>query len=369
VAQIVDRQRAAGLFGGQVAMTTYVPDDFSSVEIRTRTWIPESNDPDWKRYLERSEPREPRVWSSLPDTTFAHATAPSSGVDLLWFVFKLTASTMHGDVASMESDFRETMGMDLEKELMPALGREVAFAMTYRAAPPAGKRGRRGDGPFAVPGFVLGVELKDVATVKRAVDRALEIAEEKIRESDPSTPAKLFVRETHEGADVVRLVLPPEAQEQVPVHPALAIHDGYLFVSSEVDALIAGIDARNGKAKSLADSPVFARATATLEKKCASFALLDWSRMVDQIAAYEPQIATMLARADLTPPEFPANGDAEEWQRRKKAYEKKIADGNASGDAKAKKWLEAARVIDFIGSSSRVEGRTGESTMIVKFAE
>jgi hypothetical protein len=309
----------------------------------------------------------------LPDTTIAHATAPSAGVDLLWFMFKFVTATLHGDIASIESGFRESMGMDLEKELLPALGRELAVAVTYRAAPPeasAPKRAPRGGGgPTVLPGLVIGIELKDVATVKKAVDRAIELAEEAIRENDPSSGAKPFVRESHGGAEIIRFVLPPEAQEEVPVHPALALHDGYLFVSSDVDALIAGIDARNGKGKSLADSPVFARATATLEKKCAGFALLDWSRMIDQIAAYEPQIATMLARADAKPPAFPANGDADEWQRRTKAYEQKVADGKATGAAKAKKWLEAARVIDFVGSSSRIEGRTGESTMIVKFAE
>jgi hypothetical protein len=364
-----DTQRSAGLVGGQIALTTYVADDFSSIEIRTRSSLPEPKDPDWKRYIERSEPREPLSWNALPDTTFAHVTAPSSGVDLLWFVFKFTVATMHADLASIESDFRQSMGMDLEKELLPALGREVVCAMTFCKAPPAGKHGPRGDGPILVPGFVLGVEVKDVATVKRAVDRALEIAEEKIRESDPSTPAKLFVREPHDGAEIVRVTMPPEAQEAVTFQPALALHDGYLFVSTDFDAIRAGVDARNGKGKSLADSPAFARATASLDKKCASFALLDWPKMVDQIAEYEPQIATLFARSESKYPDFPANGDAEEWQRRMKAYEQKIAEGKTAGVEKAKKWIDALRVVDFVGSSSRVDGRTSEATMIVKFAE
>ena len=41
--------------------------------------------------------------------------------------------------------------------------------------------------------------------------------------------------------------------------PALALHDGCLVVASDPDTLHAEIDARSGKAKSLADSPALAQ--------------------------------------------------------------------------------------------------------------
>jgi hypothetical protein len=114
---------------------------------------------------------------------------------------------------------------------------------------------------------------------------------------------------------------------------------------------------------------VFVRAAAALEKKCASFALLDWSKTLDQVAAYEQQLGELFARADAKYPDYPANGDADEWQRRVKEFEEKRAARATSGAEKARKWIAAARVVDFIGTSTRIEGRTSDSTTVVRFAE
>jgi cytochrome c5 len=360
-----------GSKGARVSLAAYVPDDFSSIELFARSTMPEALDEDARRLAANFEPRESRCWSALPDTTICHMTYPGGGVDLLWAGIKMGLKAAKADMKEVEASFREQMGMDLENELIPALGHEFAFACTYRASGAAAGGGarRRGGPEIVVPGFVLGIEVKDAATVRKAVDRALELAEDAISEGDPSAAGKLFVREAHDGAEIVRLELPPEAQDGFPMRPALAIHGGYLILSSEIDVLRAGIDARNGKAKSLADTPAFARATAALDKKCTAFGLVDWPRLLDQIDVYAPQIGQLLARVGAKYPDYPADGDQDEWQRRVKAYEKEMQDAQRTAGEKASKWIDSFRVVEYVGTSSKIDGRTGVSTTIVKFAE
>jgi len=366
--ETLDKQLPAEAVGTQMAFAAYVSDDFSSLEVRARIALPESKDGE-RLVPDGLEPREPRSWSMMPDSTIASASYPSCGVDLFWAGFKLGMRAGKVDLKQIENSFRDSMGMDLEKELLPALGHEISIAVTYHAADSAKKpTSRRGPG-FELPGFVLAIEVRDPVRVKQAVDRALQLAEDAIKESDPSYHGEPFVREPIAGADAVRLVLPPDAQESLPVHPALAIHDGFLLVSTEVDVLRACIEAGGGKGKGLSSTAAFTKATAALDKKCAAFSLLDWRRACDQVEVYAPQLGGVVNGGDVKYPDFPSDGNADEWQRRVKEYEKQMNDAKAAGAEKAKKWIDACRVIDFVGSSSRMDSRVIESVMLVKFAE
>lgn len=354
--------------GGRVAMTAYVPDDFGSFEFRTRAWPSANLTAENKRLLAlNGEERAPRCWSCLPEKTIYHAVNASSGVSTFWTVGKTLLQVAGANLAEVESSFREAMGMDLEKDLVAALGEEVSFAFTYRA-PPANEPLRAGGPPSVFPGVVIGIEVKDAATVRRAIERALELAENAIRESG-GAPTKPFVREARDGVEIVRLELPAEERASVPIQPALALHDGYLLVSSEVDSIRAGIDAKTSKAKSLADSATFARAVAAAGRRPSNFVLLDWPLLLDQVAVYAPLMGGLAPGADVPYPEFPSDGNSAEWQRRVEEYQKKVGEARAAGGATVKKWIDALRVVDYLSADSQAVGECVDSSFRVEFSK
>jgi hypothetical protein len=358
--EFLDKYRDPGLLGHDAAVAAYVPDDFSSIEVRSRVTLAEPKTDDARAFRKAVEAREPRCWASLPDTTFLNFV---TSVPVVWLSAKAFAGA---EMPDAEAKFLEKMGMDLEKDLLPALGRELSFSVTYRQAPPPRPADQGGPAVF-LPGLVFGVEVHDAAVVRKAVDRALEIAEEGLKNDPNYASVKPFSREAHDGVEIVRMEIPPAQQESVPFRPALALQDDYLLVSSDVDVLRAAVDARNGKGKRFADSPVLGRAAAVLGRKGWDYEFLDGSRFIDQIGEYAPHMGRLFV--DVTPPDYPPNGDQAEWKRRLDAYQKEMAAAQASGGEKAKAWIESFRVVDFAGLAAHVEGNVSESTMVVRFSE
>ena len=375
--QLVDVYREAGVYGNCGEVALYVPDDFSAIEVRSRVELAAAATEEGRLLrTESADMREPRCWASLPESTIVHASAPAAGVRTLWMVAKGLATLVGAKMESVESGFRDAMGMDLEKELIPALGREVFFAVTFKAAPPGPANPdtpssqqdmpspQPMDAPVVVPGIVLGIEVKDPAVVKKALDRAIELADEAIRESPNAPPQSPFVREAREGVEIVRLEMPTE---RIPLEPACALHDGFLVVTSDAATLRACVDVRMGKMPRLADTPRFSAAAGELGRKCANFMLLDWDRLADQVAVYAPMIGQGVAGADVPYPEFPDNGDQEEWRRRVAEYQKKMAEGRGAGEAKVRRWIDAFRVIDYVGQTGTSTSDAAESATVVRF--
>jgi hypothetical protein len=340
----------------------YVPDDFATIGFQARGYFePATTEGGRALRAANADAREPRCWSCLPDSTILHVSAPAAGVSTLHVAVKLLARIAGAEPGAVESSFREAMKMDLDEEFVPALGREVFFAVTFQAAPADAKPD---EPPTVVPGVVLGIEVKDAAVVKKALDRAIELGEEALRDS-PNAPAQSpFVRETHDGVDLVRVEVPGG---RLPFQPACALHDGFLLVTLDVSSLRTCVDVSKGKAPRLADTPLFAAATAELGRKCASFSLLDWNRLADQVAVYAPMLAPKIAPPDIPYPDFPENGDQEEWKRRVDEYQKKMADGRGAGEAKIRRWIDAFRVIDYVGGIATWNGDDSDSTGVVRF--
>jgi hypothetical protein len=377
-----DLYREAGAFGSSGAVAVYVPDDFAAIEVRSRMHLaPATTDDGRALRAEFTDVREPRCWASLPDSTIMHSSAPASGVRTLRVMVNAMAQILGSGKDAIDSAFREAMGMDLDKELIPALGRELYFAVTFTPAPSGAAAGKSAASttpnderqaaapdspPIVLPGIVFGIEVKDPAVVRKALDRAIELAEEAIRESQHEPGENLFSREAHEGVEIVKLTLPP-GQLPVPIEPACALHDGFLVITLHSETLRTCVDVQKGKAPRLADSPVFAAASGELGRKCASFMLLDWNRLADQVAVYAPLMGQAFAGDDVQYPEFPENGDQEEWRRRVGEYQKKLAAGRGAGEAKARRWIDAFRVVDYVGSNVTATGDTTESTFVVRF--
>jgi hypothetical protein len=377
-----DLYREAGSFGDSGAVAVYVPDDLAAIEVRSRMHLAPATTEDGRALrAEFADAREPRCWASLPDSTVLHSTAPAGGVRTLRVMINGIAETLGSGKEAIDSAFREAMGMDLDKELIPALGRELYFAVTFTPAPSGGAAGQSAAStapnderqaadpdspPIVLPGVVLGIEVKDPVVVRKALDRAIELADEAIRESQGPSAESPFSREPHEGVEIVKLTVPP-GQIPVPMEPACALHDGFLVIALQSETLRTCVDVQKGKAPRLADSPVFAAATGELSRKCASFMLLDWNRLADQVAVYAPRMGQGFAAEDVQYPDFPEDGDQEEWRRRVEEYQKKLKDGRGAGEAKARRWIDAFRVVDYLGASTACTGDVSESTFVVRF--
>jgi hypothetical protein len=345
--------------GGVISTAAYFADDLSTIEWKMRATAAESKDPDVRALMD-APAREPRVWNVLPETTILHAALPGNGVKACWYGVKSVLRKSGGGLQKAEADFRERMGMDLEKDLLPALGDEIAFAVTLR-------RNGAQPGMPPVPGVLLEIEARDLDAVRRAVDRALEVIEEESRDPTSTNKRRLFAREARGDAEIVRLDL-PEEERTLPITPGLVLLDGSLYLSTDVDLLRDLVETRLGQQPRMTDSPVFQDATGALGRSASSFLLLDWNKYLDQVAVYAPQLAELVA-SNVEPPEYPENLDDAEWRRRLAEWQKKREEAARAGVGDVTAWIDSLRVIDWIASSSKQSGTTSEATTILKFAK
>ena len=378
IQQILDLYREAGVYGDWGEVAVYVPDDFASIEMRSRLVLSKATTEDGRMLrAESADAREPRCWASLPDSTIVHGAASAAGVRTLLVFARGVASIAGADSNAITSGFRDAVGMDLEKEFLPALGREIFGAVTFTPVPPPASDSDPQNGPgnraplatepsTPIPGLVVGIEVKNADVVRKALDRALEMAEKSMLESPGGPGESPFTREDHQGVEIVRLEL-PGGQMPVAMSPACAVHDGFLLIALDHATLRTFIDVSKGKAPRLTDTPLFAAATGDLPRKCATFSLLDWNRLADQVAAYAPLLGGLVSAVDVPFPDFPEDGDQAEWKRRTEEYEKKMLAGRGQGEATVRRWIDAFRVIEYVGGTNTAAEDVSETTTIVRF--
>jgi hypothetical protein len=281
------------------------------------------------------------------------------GIPAYWESIRGSMRMMGGVDEQMEEGFREAMGMGLSSDLIPALGSELLFAVTHRA-PVTGAPDE-----VVIPGVVFGLEVRDPAVVKRALDRALELIEESMG-GDPAG-GSLVAREVKDGVEVVSVALPPDAG--IPLHPAMCLNDGLLLLSTDADVLRQCLDARSSRAPRKSESPAFTQSSATVSPRASAHFLVDWPLLVDQIQVYAPHIGRMVGGSDVPFPEYPESGDEEEWNRRLADYQAKQQAAQGTGGEKAKKWIDALRVIDWFAASGSAKGSLVEGVFMVKFSK
>ncbi len=367
--QMLDSMLAAS----RVATAVYVPADFAHVEVRARTWTREDASANARALVDSMQVREPRSWQSLPETTIGHGAMAMSLAKYFAVVREQFPAAISGDIDSGLAEADEALGMSIERDLLPALGPEVSFAMTFQAAPAPPPEIPPGmGGPPAIPGFLLFLEVQQEEVVRRAVERALELGNEAAAseggsEMDGEPAPQLFEREKYRDTEIVRMVVP---EGQMPVHPALAFHDGFLILCSDAPVLRACIDARSGQGTSVARSPLLARATERLGRTGSTYALLDWSRFMDQMSEWAPKMGGFVPGGPEVPyPEFPEDGNMEEWERRLEEHSAKQAEAAKAGSGTVRKYIDALRVIDYVGASSRGTADVQDSTFVVRFTD
>jgi hypothetical protein len=360
--QILDMYRELAVLPAHMGMATYVPDDMAYVEMRARAWMTPAAAAHPKSDV------EPHWRASLPDSTFCY-WAGAQGFSDMWRGMKLGMGSAGMEMAQIEQEFQKAIGLELEKQVIPALGDEMLFALSYV---PGRDRPNAAGGPakIAIPGITLGLGVRDEAVVRKVLDKALELARDAIRESEPDRKGDLVSTETHGGVVLFVANLTEEEQAMVPIRPALALGDGWLFVSTEADVARSMIDARRGKAPGFTASPVFKRASGLLGARNAGEYLVDWGKAMDEVREMAPMFGQFVPGGPEVPfPDFPDDGDEEEWKRRIEKYQAESEKAQSAGGERIVKWIDALRCIDHFASSSHCEGDVMDGVFAVRFSE
>lgn len=318
----------------------------------------------------------PSCRSTLPADPIAHACC---AVDLT-AAWRLITSLMDPEDASAEDVaawFGDAAGVELVTDLLPALGPEIALSI-HRSAP-ADAAPPNGGGPPspATPGFVVAIEMQRPEVVRKAIDGLLATVQAEADAAADEIGAErtpIHTRSRLNSADL--LCLDGLSDDGTPT-PALAFHGAFLLIASDESLVRASIDTAKPGARSLAANASMERALAGVAPGSAT-GFLDWNAFLDQMAEYAPVFAQYLPDEEPTdgddavpePPEYPENPRdrkaVEAWQKRMQQYQETLA---ARGAVRVRTWLDAARVIDVIGMSSRTEGAVEHVDLLIRFAK
>jgi len=144
-------------------------------------------------------------------------------------------------IGFIDEAFRDELGVDLRKEILPALGDEVSLVLF----PP------RGLG-LPVPGFVFSLEVRDEKVFAALLDRIKAAAEKEARGSLKITPTD--ITDEIKGFQIL-------APIPLAAPPIFAVHKGHLFGAHDKKQLLAVIEewGKEGSKALAADGEVFAK--------------------------------------------------------------------------------------------------------------
>ena len=349
----------AGYLGRTYAAAVWPADDLSGVEVRARVVLAQA-----PPSLAALSDAEPRCWRTLPRSTLFHWADPAAGVPVAWTAVRAAIEASDGDAAEAEQRFRESMGMDLEKEVLPALGRETFLAVAGSASPPLPGE------PPPPPRLLLGVEVRDPTRIRAAVERAVELAEDRFRaDADLGGDYRPFSRETTDGAEILLFSPPDGFFGDTQVRPALALHGGFLLVASDVSLVREAVAARNRGAMSLADAPLLQRAMTAIGRQSCGVMLLDGSALTDQLLLYAPQAPGSWAGNEVPFPDLPPDAPAEERERAEQDWVKRSEAARRDAQDAARRWIETLRVLDYVGAATHRRGNAVETTIVLRFSQ
>lgn len=310
-------------------------------------------------------------WSHLPaDTVLSFAwRLDTEGVLPMVRSLVLRDEYMREDFERGLKEVSEVMGVDVENELMPALGADMVFGIAPQSA--------EGEA-IPVPALVLSWKLNDKATVDRALQTFLANV---IPEPPPgATEEDLMEMPQHlthvVGGSTVHIVQPPQREAMQTggtLQPGYAICGDALVLSSSALAIA---NAASGGA-GYTSSPAFQRATQAVGgTEVVSFFHADLDGLVRMIGGYAPMIAQAVPTPPpdgLEPPPFPEEeADMEQWQRDYEVYQMEVMKARrAAAQQNAKRISEAceriAGWVDFWAASGKRDGEMVVGEEILKF--
>ncbi|RME74548.1 MAG: hypothetical protein D6776_05075, partial [Planctomycetota bacterium] len=226
----------------------------------------------------------------------------------------------------------ELLGVDVEEQLLPALGTDVTLSIAPQPRP--------ADAPeqaVAAPALLLTWSLDDPQVLETALGNLLERAIAPPLPPDASDEERAQAPQHHTqpvGDVTVHVIDPPAAsgvaeQTAGTVRPAYAIVGKQLVIGSSAAAVRDAVARAQGKLEgSYAASPARERAAAAVGGDAQlSFVHLDLAGLARLLDSYAPLLAQAMPPTGAGPefPEMPDNGDQEAFEKALEKYQREVA--------------------------------------------
>ncbi|GIW71086.1 MAG: hypothetical protein KatS3mg102_0628 [Planctomycetota bacterium] len=300
------------LFTGDVAVSAnYIRDGFTTFESVSLTdFGSEPNTAVQGLYLQPAGPFA--GWRLLPADTVLDVSWRFEPQALWQLVRRFVPASEQPELEAALAEFHQNTGIDVEQELIPALGGELTLSAAPQALPAGAP-----EGAVAVPAFTLTWTLDEPQVVERALLALLEAVA-------PAPPPEATERERARmprhlelqaaGGVTVHVVEPPAREGVVEktggtLRPAFAILPGGMLIASSSTEAVLGAAARAAGAagggqppRSLADSPRRARAQQALGGASSASVHVDLAGLARLAGEYAPVLAPAFAgTAPLAP--------------------------------------------------------------------
>jgi len=329
-----------------VAAAVYVADDLSRIEIRSRARLDAESGSGLIRPWYDVTQGAPRSVDVIPDGaiwTLAVRADLSGGLMVhRTRDYGVLSEALEEGIA----EFEEAFEVDVDDVLIPSLGDEIAFALLYE------DEAESAELP-PIPGLAFLVALEDRRPITALLDRVSAIAHEAAAE-DAGSPE--FAREDREGVPRWGVVQRPA--REVPFDPTVTFVDDFLVLALDDSTIDAMLGVKAGKRRSHSASDLVTRIRASgMSPDGNELQHLDWNLLLDQCALYAPHLAeAFVDETDVAFPEYPDDGDEEEWERRLAEHTeaRSQAAGDRVGDVIGA--IDSLRFIEFLASKSSLEG-------------
>jgi hypothetical protein len=181
----------------------------------------------------------------------------------------ISADSADSMIAAGIARFEARTTIDLEEELLPAIGREFAFAAV------GVDRGFM----FPIPRMAILVEVRDEGKARTVLEKLERWSADELRQRRSISLS--WQDETYQGV-AVRYAPTPLGES---IEPAYVVEDGFALIASSRTGLHALLDTRADRASSLAESPGFAAMSAFFPAEASGLVFLDLAAIAAQVRA------------------------------------------------------------------------------------
>lgn len=245
---------------------------------------------DLTKTMWESKPAKPESMALIPAGTYLYTTSTSIDVKGMWDLWLSNMETQTPEQAQMIQSgirsFEETMGLNIEKDILSWIGNEVSFVFNEVAT----------EGIFPIPKMALVLKVKDKKSAKVFMDKILEAINKQAatigqpqptEEGAPAAPAATpviaglqlnMVEESYKGVDLNILELPFLGRA---LAPGYAFVGDFLVISTNTGSLQKMVDTYKRATPSIAEDEGFKSASLIMDRKTNQLVYVNMSKMMD----------------------------------------------------------------------------------------
>ncbi len=340
-----------------VALAVYVADDLSQIEVRARAVF---DDRDGKGLLKPAYDvarGAPRSLDVLPDGAILTYAARMDLAGILAGYRAKDLGELMKPVNEAIAEFEQNLEVQLDESLIPALGDEFAMTVLF-------EKDAAMEGAPPIPGLAFLVGIDDRAPITDLLDKLADMGR-RAAEEDAAAPQIV----TEMRGDTPVYTLRGSEGNPIPFTPTATYIGDFLVLALDMKAVDDMGAVGDGVRRSQSASDLHTRVRAAgLPPDGNEFYELDWDLLLDQVAVYAPQLAEAFVDDDAVPmPEFPDDGDMDEWQRRLDGYQKARGEAASGKTSDVIGAIDSLRFIDFMASVIGVRGDALVSHAVVRF--